>query len=333
MRVSSTDIRELLQQGCLKITGNIEHQFNPETQIRPASIDVHISNVFWRFKQKESDNLDILDLEQAKEIKQNPDLLYDRIELKHHEHITLNPGDIILTETLEKIELPEFLSAALKGRSSFARLGISIHCTGDYINPGYKGHMPIQIVNHSPISVKIYPCLKLAQLVFYRLSSQPDINYQSLPNTIYNSNNCDTKGLSLWFIDKDIEGLAYRISGKKFSQDTEDKLKNLINSSEKRIFKQLEEHLKRNKISEPDKIEEEIKKYENKDIKRDKKMRLVFWFFSIVFGADLSILIPSLIEAVSNNNFQDPMFWISLTILIFSVIILWITFDFRFIGL
>jgi isoprenylcysteine carboxyl methyltransferase (ICMT) family protein YpbQ len=62
-------------------------------------------------------------------------------------------------------------------------------------------------------------------------------------------------------------------------------------------------------------------------------MRLVFWFFSIVFGADLSILIPSLIEAVSNNNFQDPMFWISLTILVFSIIILWITFDYRFIGL
>lgn len=333
MRVSSTDIRELLQQGCLKIAGNNEHQFDLEAQIRPASIDVHISNIFWRFKQKESDNLDILDLEKAKEIKQNPDILYDRLELKSHEHIILDPGDIILTETLEEIELPNFLSAALKGRSSFARLGISIHCTGDYINPGYKGNMPIQIVNHSPITVKIYPCLKLAQLVFYSLTSQPDINYQSLPNTIYNSNNCNTEGLSLWFADKDIERLAYKISGKKFSQDTEDKLKNIINSTEKRILKQLEEHLKRNKISEPDKIEAEIKKYEIKDIKRDKKMRLVFWFFSIVFGADLSILIPSAIEVISSSNFQDPMFWISSTILIFSIIILWITFDFRFIGL
>lgn len=333
MRVSSTDIREFLQQGCLKIAGNNEHQFDLEAQIRPASIDVHISNIFWKFKQKKTDNLDILDLEKAKEIKQNPDILYDRLELKSYEHITLNPGDIILTETLEEIELPNFLSAALKGRSSFARLGISIHCTGDYINPGYKGHMPIQIVNHSPISVKIYPYLKLAQLVFYGLSSQPDINYQSSPNTIYNSNNCDTEGLSLWFIDRDIEKLAYRISGKKFAQDTEDRLKNLINKSEKRVLKQIEEYLKRNKISDPEKIEAAIKQYENKDVKRDKKMRLVFWFFSIVFGADLSILIPSLIEVISTNNFQNPMFWISLTILIFSIIILWITFDYRFIGL
>ncbi|WP_172657340.1 dCTP deaminase [Myxosarcina sp. GI1] len=333
MRVSSTDIRKFIQQGCLKITGNINHEFESSTQIRPASIDIHVSNIFWKFKQKESDEIDILDLDKAKEIKQNPELLYDRIELKSHEHLTLDPGDIILTETLEEIELPNFLSASLKGRSSYARLGISIHCTGDYINPGYKGHMPMQIVNHSPKSVKIYPFLKLAQLVFYKLSSQPDINYQSLPNTIYNSDNCDTEGLSLWFVDKDIENFANRVSGKKFAKDTEDKIRNLVERSEKRIFKQMEEHLARNKITEPNQIEEEIKNYEIKDVKRDKKMRLTFWFFSIVFGADLSILIPSVIEAVSTNDFQNPMFWISSTILIFSVIILWITFDYRFIGL
>jgi deoxycytidine triphosphate deaminase len=243
MRVSSTDIRKLLQQGCLKITGTIEHEFNPDTQIRPASIDIHVSNIFWKFKHNNSDHLDILDLEQAKQIKQNPDLLYDRIALKSHDYLTLNPGDIILTETLEKIELPNFLSAALKGRSSFARLGISIHCTGDYINPGYKGHMPIQIINHSPIPVKIYPYLKLAQLVFYRLTSKPDIDYQSSSNTIYKSSNCDTEGLSLWFVDQDIEKLAYRVSGRKFEKDTEEKIRNLVDRSEKRIFKQIEEHL------------------------------------------------------------------------------------------
>jgi hypothetical protein len=62
-------------------------------------------------------------------------------------------------------------------------------------------------------------------------------------------------------------------------------------------------------------------------------MRLVFWIFSIVFGADLSVLIPSAIEVISTNNFQDPIFWISSTILVFSTTILWLTFDYRFIGL
>ncbi len=191
----------------------------------------------------------------------------------------------------------------------------------------------MQIVNHSPISVKIYPYLKLAQLVFYRLTSQPDINYQSLPDTIYKSNDCDTEGLSLWFHDPKIEQLALRISGQRFKKDTEELVMNIVDRSEKRIIKQLEEYLKRNKVSKPEEIDSAIKKYENKDVVRDKKMRLAFWLCSMFFAADLSVLIPSAIQVINTGNFQEPIFWISLIFLIFSGIILWLTFDFRFIGL
>ncbi|MEC4866928.1 MAG: dCTP deaminase, partial [Jaaginema sp. PMC 1078.18] len=164
MRLSSTDIRYFLGEGLLKISADSQHSFCPETQIRPGSVDIRISNIFWKFNKDCIAQLDIIDLHQAKEILNNPELMYSKIQLSEEEYLEIKPGEIVLTETLEKIEMPACISGALKGRSSFARLGISIHCTGDYINPGYQGSMPLQIINHSPIPVKLYAYLSIAQL-------------------------------------------------------------------------------------------------------------------------------------------------------------------------
>lgn len=333
MRLSSTDIRALFEEGCLGIEANSEYPFDPDKQIRPSSIDLRISNKFWKFKQDTLKCLDLAAPDLSKAIKDNPEIMYEKIILQEQKCLEIKPREILLTETLENIKIPDFLSGALKGRSSFARLGISIHCTGDYINPGYQGCMPIQIVNNSPIPLKIYPYLSMAQLVLYTLSSDPDIRYQSLPDTIYNSERCNTQGLSLWFRDREIDNLAYRVTGKRFNRNAEEKIKNIVLKGQKRLLKQVEEDLKRKKINKPQDIEKELENYENKDVKRDKKMRLVFWLISILFGADLSVLIPSLIQSISTNNFQDPIFWISLITLVFSGLILWIIFDYRYIGL
>lgn len=333
MRLSSTDIRALFEEGCLEIEANSEHPFEPDKQIRPSSIDLRISNKFWKFKEDTFKCLDLASPDLSKAIKDNPEIMYKKIELQEQDCIEIKPREILLTETLENLKIPDFISGALKGRSSFARLGISIHCTGDYINPGYQGCMPIQIINNSPIPVKIYPYLSMAQLVLYTLSSEPDVRYKSLPDTIYNAERCNTQGLSLWFRDREIDNLAYRVTGKRFNRNAEEKIRNIVLKGEKRLLKQVEEDLKRKKISKPQDIEKELENYENKDVKRDKKMRLVFWLVSILFGADLSVLIPSLIQSISTNNFQDPIFWISLITLVFSGLILWLIFDYRYIGL
>ncbi|NEO39589.1 MAG: dCTP deaminase [Moorea sp. SIOASIH] len=332
MRLSSTDIRYFLDEGLLKIIGDSQHPFSPKEQIRPGSVDIRISNIFWKFNKKNIEQLDIIDLHQAKAILNNPELMYLKIELSDGEHLEIQPGEIVLTETLEKIEMPHCLSGALKGRSSFARLGISIHCTGDYINPGYQGYMPLQIINHTPIPVKLYSYLSLAQLVFYFLYSRPDINYQSLPDTIYNSKRCNTEGLSLWFRDKEIEKLSTRISGGKFNKHTEDKLQLLISQSEKRLIKQIESEFQRKNIKKPEQIEKALESYENKDIRRDKKMRFVFWVITLVTGALLSVFIPELIKVISNGDTQNPEFWVYLISLAFCIFILWITFDYKYIG-
>ncbi|MEC4807423.1 MAG: dCTP deaminase, partial [Jaaginema sp. PMC 1080.18] len=276
--------------------------------------------------------LDIIDLHQAKEILNNPELMYSKIQLSEEEYLEIKPGEIVLTETLEKIEMPACISGALKGRSSFARLGISIHCTGDYINPGYQGSMPLQIINHSPIPVKLYAYLSIAQLVFYFLYSRPDINYQSLPDTIYNSKRCNTEGLSLWFRDKEIEKLATKIGGVELNKQSEEKLKYIASQVEKRLIKQIESEFQRRNIKRPEDIEKALEDYETKDVRRDKKMRLAFWITTLATGALLSIIIPESIKVISNGDIQNPVFWFSLISLSFCILILWIIFDYRYIG-
>lgn len=332
MRLSSTDIRSLFEEGCLGIKSDQEHPFETDKQIRPSSVDLRISNKFWKFNSDKIKTLDLADSSLSKAIKDNPDLMYEKIELQEHEFIEVKSGEILLTETLEELKIPDFLSGALKGRSSFARLGISVHCTGDYLNPGYQGCMPIQIVNNSPIPVKIYPYLSMAQLVLYTLSSEPDVKYQSLQDTIYNHERCNTQGLSLWYRDQAIDNLAYKITGTRFNRNAEERIKKLMSRNDTRFLKQVEEDFKRKKISQPQQIEQELENYENKDVKRDKKMRLVFWLTTLFFGADLSVFIPSLIQAISNNNFQDTTFWFSFIILVFTAVIFWIIFDYRYIG-
>ncbi|MDF5737382.1 MAG: hypothetical protein V7L04_15495 [Nostoc sp.] len=80
MRLSSTDIRRFLEEGSLKIVGRSELEFNTNEQIRPSSVDVRISDDFWKFKNYETlEYLDILDIEKARYFKDNPKLIYEQI--------------------------------------------------------------------------------------------------------------------------------------------------------------------------------------------------------------------------------------------------------------
>lgn len=336
MLLSSTDIRKYLEEGTLKIVVEKEHNIDPYQHIRPCSIDIHLSKNFWKFK-KTSQPLDILDLNNIEEFKNSQNLFCDHIILATNaEYLEIEPGQIILTHTLEWLELPTFISGSLKGRSSFARLGISIHCTGDFINPGYKGYMPMQLINHNPFPVRVYPFVSMAQLTFSLVSSEPDISYQNLPSSIYKFDDVDDAtnrgSLSFWFRDFEIKRIAHRISdNKNIRKNTELLIQEAIKNSEDRTLEQIELLVDKNQ-NFPEKITEKLRNFESKDVKRERKMRLFFWIFTLVAGADLSIFIPELIKLISTGNSQEPAFWISFLILAFSVLILWITFDIKFIG-
>ena len=333
MYLSSTDIRRLLKLKKLVITGTQERPFDATHQIGPCSVDVRISNEFWKFRDNQV--IDVLNAYDIARINKEPEALCEKIILEPEESIDIPPRQVTLTHVLEYIEMPKFLAGIVTGRSRFSRLGLSVHCTGSFINPGYKGYMPLQLVNNTPNTIKIYPFLGLAQLVFVLTSSDPDVDYQELSRTMFKR---DTGGPSLWFLDENIQDLALKLAPKKIPEPAISSIYKELEKSRQKTLNQLSDYLQNIKLPEPHSqqkknnyIEEKMQKFVSADDRREKKMRIVFFINTIVLGACLSVFIPSAVSVIQNNNAQDPVFWSSLLLLIFSSILMWLTFDFRFV--
>ena len=143
--------------------------FNPEKQIQLCSIDLRVSNIYWRQRKE---NL-IIDLGQNEFNKISPRRGWKRIEIKFDESIILKPGELLIGRTYENFKIPKNYAGKIVAKSSIARLGISLFCSTDFINPGWAGHIPLIIKNHGVNSVKIHPLLTMCQIIVIELSSTP----------------------------------------------------------------------------------------------------------------------------------------------------------------
>jgi deoxycytidine triphosphate deaminase len=204
--------------------------FDTGTQIQPSSIDLRLSNIFWEPTRGRS-----IDLRKRHLMELEPRRYWKKRMLRHNECITLKPGQLILGRTSEEFSIPKDCAGKIEGRSSFARMGIGVHCTGDYINPGYRGRMPLEIFNFGPNSIKVFPHIPICQLVLIRLSDVPERLYgvAELQSKYMN----DDGGPSYWWRDKRIE-----------------KLQELFQSKDVTLMVQ-EDILKRLGIQEPEVIE------------------------------------------------------------------------------
>lgn len=179
MQLSDKDIHKCLKNGELVLVGpNPKYAFDPVKQVQPASIDLRLDNRIVRFVHV-SNSFDIKQLDNVTEF-----LEVEYIEQK--EPIKLVPQEIVFAQVYEQMAIPNNLCARIEGRSRFARLGLSIHCTGDFINPGFVGAMPLQIVNHNSFEVTIYPYISICQLMLYRLTSEPLVPYSERSSLPYN---------------------------------------------------------------------------------------------------------------------------------------------------
>ena len=89
-------------------------------------------------------------------------------ELKADEKLVIKPGEIILTTTMETVQLTEQFAALISGRSSFARLGIMVHCCQEFIKPGHGQTIPLQIINLSPYTVELDMNVPICQIIFFK---------------------------------------------------------------------------------------------------------------------------------------------------------------------
>ena len=163
MVLSDRSIKEEVAKGRIVI-----EPFDPSC-VQPASVDVHLAppiRVFrpWNYPH-------YIDL------RQSLDGLTEVVDIEEDHYFSLQPGQFVLGSTVEYIVVPDDLMARLEGKSSLGRIGLLIHATAGYVDPGWRGHLTLELYNVSPMPILLYPGMKISQISFHRLTTPAERPY------------------------------------------------------------------------------------------------------------------------------------------------------------
>ena len=138
--------------------------------LQPSSIDVRLDRFFRLF-----DNHKYAFIDPAEQ----QDELTRLIEVDPAEPFILHPGEFVLGSTFEFVTLPDDVAARLEGKSSLGRLGLLTHSTAGFVDPGFKGHVTLELSNVATLPIKLWPGMKIGQLCFFKLTSPSEHPYGS----------------------------------------------------------------------------------------------------------------------------------------------------------
>jgi dCTP deaminase len=138
--------------------------------IQPSSIDFRLDRYFRVFENHRYPHID--------PAADQSDLTRE-VEPTGDEPFILHPGEFVLGSTLEVVTLPDDLAARVEGKSSLGRLGLLTHATAGFVDPGFSGHVTLELANVATLPIKLYPGMKIGQLCFFRLSSPAEHPYGS----------------------------------------------------------------------------------------------------------------------------------------------------------
>ena len=162
MVLSDRTIKRLLDEGRIGI------EPYEEELLQPSSVDVRVDKLFRVFRNSRYPFIDV---------KQEMEGLTELVEVEPDEAFILHPGEFVLGSTLERITLPDDLVARLEGKSSLGRLGLLIHSTAGFIDPGWDGHVTLELSNVANLPITIYYGMKIGQLSFVQLSEPAEHPY------------------------------------------------------------------------------------------------------------------------------------------------------------
>ena len=162
MILSDRSIREEIA------SGRIEIEPYDEACVQPSSVDLHVDRTFRTFHNARYPYIDVK--------KEMPELT-ELVEVDEGVPFILHPGEFVLGSTLERVRLPDDLVARLEGKSSLGRLGLLIHSTAGYVDPGWDGYLTLELSNVANLPITIYPGMKIGQISFFRLTSAAEVPY------------------------------------------------------------------------------------------------------------------------------------------------------------
>src|SRR5438270_12560652 len=164
MVLSDTTIARYLAEGLIEIDPY------DDALLQPSSVDVRVDRLFRVFHNNRYPFIDV---------KVEQEELTELVEVDGDQPFVLHPGEFVLGSTLERIRLPDDLVARLEGKSSLGRLGLLIHSTAGFIDPGWDGHVTLALSNAATLPITIYRGTKIGQLSFVQLTQAAESPYGS----------------------------------------------------------------------------------------------------------------------------------------------------------
>jgi len=162
--LSDNDLRKELESGRLRLD-----PFDPK-MLQPSSLDVRLDRYFRVFDNSRYTHIDPM---------QQQDELTTLVEPVGEEPFVLHPGEFVLGSTFEAVSLPDYLAGRLEGKSSLGRLGLLTHSTAGFIDPGFSGHITLELSNVANLPITLWPGMKIGQLCLFQLTSPAEHPYGS----------------------------------------------------------------------------------------------------------------------------------------------------------
>jgi dCTP deaminase len=141
-----------------------------EASLQPSSIDLRVDRFFRVFRNHS---------ERVIDVKVDQQHLTELVEVVEPQPLILHPGEFVLGATLERVALADDLVGRLEGKSSLGRLGLLIHTTAGFVDPGFNGFLTLELSNVANLPITVYPEMKIGQISFLRMSSRADHPYGS----------------------------------------------------------------------------------------------------------------------------------------------------------
>lgn len=167
MILSDAEIKELIQQGNVYVPTD-NHPIDTDLQLGPSSLDLRLGPEILLF---DNHAMRIIDLSE----KIPPRMR--RVQIDEREGFVLHPGEFVLGTTVEAVKIPVELVGRLEGRSSLGRLGLVIHATAGFIDPGFEGQITLEMQNIGSQPLLLRPFQRICQLCFIRMSKAPEMPY------------------------------------------------------------------------------------------------------------------------------------------------------------
>ena len=165
MILSDRDIRARLARGDLRV----EPLDDPDVQVQPASIDLRLGNEFLTFRNP---HIPYLDTRGG-----SVEDYTERIVIPEGGMFILHPGEFVLGTTHERVRIPPDLVAKVEGRSSLGRLAVVVHATAGFVDPGFEGHITLELSNLGRVPVALHPRMRVSQIALHQMTSPAERPY------------------------------------------------------------------------------------------------------------------------------------------------------------